>query len=200
MATLKRDAGHGAAVTDEIVLAMTGASGARYFTRAFETLEQQGFRIHLLMTETAEKILRYETGLDPKDFKRRAFAAPAMDDYFSATASGSHKFRGMLILPSSMNTVGCIANGVVNNLVVRTADVCLKERRPLVIGFREAPLNLIHLRNLTTLAEAGAVVFPAAPGFYGGEKSIQDLVDQVVGKALDQLSVEHRLYKPWKES
>ena len=185
-------------VNDEIVLAMTGASGARYFVRAFETLEQKGFKIHLLMTETGEKLVRYETGLDPKDFKRRAFAAPAMDDYFSATASGSHKFRGMLILPASMKCVACIAHGTAMDLVHRTADVCLKEKRPLVIGFREAPLNLIHLRNLTQLAEAGAIVFPAAPGFYGGEKSIDDLVNQVVGKALDQFGIEHGLYKPWK--
>ncbi|HVL49272.1 MAG TPA: UbiX family flavin prenyltransferase [Candidatus Thermoplasmatota archaeon] len=182
----------------EIVVAMSGASGAPYGIKVLETLAKTDFRVHLVTTPTAERILRYETGRDPADLRRLAHAVHAIDDFFAPIASGSHDFAGMIVAPCSMKTVGLIANGIADDLIARTGDVCLKERRPLALVVRETPLSTIHLRNMTTLSEAGATIVPAMPAFYTKPKSIDDMVAYVAGKALDALRVPHDLYPRWK--
>ena len=119
-------------------------------------------------------------------------------DYYTPPASGSYVHDGMVIVPCSMGTVGRIASGVSDDLITRAADVCLKENRRLVIVPRETPLNLIHLRNLTTLAEAGATILPAMPSFYHDPKTIEDLVDTVVSRILQNLGLPQTLTKPWQ--
>jgi flavin prenyltransferase len=184
----------------EVVLAMTGASGTPYGVRALEAMARQDhLRVHLILTPTAERLLRFESRLDVEKVKALAHEVHANDDFFAPVASGSHRFGGMLVCPASMKHVGLMAHGIGSDLVARTADVCLKERRPLVVVPRETPLSTIHLRNLLTLAEAGAHVVPAMPGFYVLPQSVDDLVNHVAGKALDALGVEHDLYPRWKE-
>jgi 4-hydroxy-3-polyprenylbenzoate decarboxylase len=118
-------------------------------------------------------------------------------DYFTPPASGSFRHDGMVIIPCSMGTLGRIANGISNDLTTRAADVCLKERRKLIVVARETPLNLIHLRNMVAVTEAGAIVLPAAPAFYHQPKTIEDLVDTVVARILQNLGVNHDLQPEW---
>ncbi len=118
-------------------------------------------------------------------------------DMFSPPASGSHDYEGLVVIPCSMGVVGRIASGVSNDLVTRAADVCLKERRKLILVVRETPLSLVHLRNLTVLAEAGATILPAAPAFYGKPEKIEDLVDFVVDRVLRALDLDLRLTRGW---
>lgn len=185
----------------EVVVAMTGASGTPYGVRALETLAKMpDLRIHLILTPTAERLLAFEAKADLAKVKSFAHEVHRNDDFFAPIASGSHRFLGMLVIPASMKHVGLIAAGIGLDLVSRTADVCLKERRPLVIVPRETPLSTIHLRNLTTLSEAGARIVPAMPGFYVHPETIDDMVDHVAGKALDALGVEHDLYPRWRET
>ncbi|HUR68894.1 MAG TPA: UbiX family flavin prenyltransferase [Candidatus Thermoplasmatota archaeon] len=187
-------------MTREVVLAMTGASGTPYGIRALETLAKMpDLRIHLILTPTAEKLLSFEAKADVEKVRSLAHEVHRNDDFFAPIASGSHRFVGMLVIPASMKHVGLMAAGIGLDLVSRSADVCLKERRPLVIVPRETPLSTIHLRNLLTLSEAGARIVPAMPGFYVHPKSIDDMVDHVAGKALDALGLEHDLYPRWKE-
>jgi flavin prenyltransferase len=184
----------------EVVLAMTGASGTPYGVRALETLSRlPDLRVHLILSDTAERLLKFESKTDPDAVKRLAHAVHRNDDFFAPIASGSHRFLGMVVIPASMKHVGLMAAGIGSDLIARTADVCLKEKRPLVLVPRETPLSLIHLRNLTTLAEAGAHIVPAMPGFYTHPETIDDMVDHVAGKALDALGVEHSLYPRWRE-
>lgn len=183
----------------EVVVAMTGASGVPYGVRALEALAKQpDLRVHLVMTPTAERLLKLEAHDDVARVKALAHKAHAIDDFFAPVASGSHLFLGMLVIPASMKHVGLMANGIGSDLVARVADVCLKEKRPLVVVPRETPLSLIHLRNLTTLAEAGAHIVPAMPGFYVQPQSVDDMVNHVAGKALDALGVAHDLYPRWR--
>ena len=184
----------------EVVLAMTGASGTPYGVRALETLAKMpDLRIHLLLTPTAERLLAFEAKADLAKVRSLAHEVHRNDDFFAPVASGSHRFLGMLVIPASMKHVGLMAAGIGMDLVSRTADVCLKERRPLVLVPRETPLSSIHLRNLLTLSDAGARIVPAMPGFYVHPETIDDMVDHVAGKALDALGVEHDLYPRWRE-
>ena len=184
----------------EVVVAMTGASGAPYGIRALEALAKvPDLKVHLILTPTAERLIAFEANEDLAKVRSLAHEVHKNDDFFAPVASGSHRFLGMLICPASMKHVGLIAGGIGLDLVSRTADVCLKERRPLVIVPRETPLSSIHLRNLLTVSEAGAHVVPAMPGFYVHPKSIDDMVDHVAGKALDALGIEHALYPRWRE-
>ncbi|MEA3201218.1 MAG: flavin prenyltransferase [Thermoplasmata archaeon] len=184
----------------EVVLAMTGASGTPYGVRCLEELARhEHLRTHLILTPTAEKLLAFESRVEVEKVRSLADEVHRVDDFFAPVASGSHRFLGMLVCPASMKHVGLMAHGIGSDLVARTADVCLKERRPLVIVPRETPLSLIHLRNLTTLAEAGAHIVPAMPGFYTLPQTVDDIINHVAGKALDALGVEHHLYPRWKE-
>jgi 4-hydroxy-3-polyprenylbenzoate decarboxylase len=187
-------------MTREVVLAMTGASGTPYGIRALEAMAKMpDLRVHLVVTPTAERLIAFEAKANVEKVKSLAYAVHANDDFFAPIASGSHRFLGMLVCPASMKHVGLMAAGIGMDLVSRTADVCLKERRPLVLVPRETPLSSIHLRNLLTLSDAGAHIVPAMPGFYVHPKTLDDMIDHVAGKALDALGLEHTLYPRWRE-
>lgn len=190
---------------------ITGASGSAYGMRLVEQLLSRGHGVTLIMTEAGRQVTAYELGFDlPKSGAREAVLAflelPADarlrvvsdSDLFDAVASGTRKVDAMVVCPATMGFIGSVAAGLASDLAERAADVQLKERRPLVFVPRETPLNLIHLRNMTTLTEAGAVIVPAMPAFYSRPKSIDELVDFVVGKVLDILGVEHDLLKRWE--
>jgi 4-hydroxy-3-polyprenylbenzoate decarboxylase len=190
---------------------ITGASGSAYGFRLTEWLLRAGHGVTLLMTPTGRKVAAHETGftlpepgareavlrfLELDDTARLRVVSP--DDIFDAIASGTRKVDAMVVVPASMGFVGSVASGLASDLAERAADVQLKERRPLVLVPRETPLNLIHLRNLTSLAEAGAVILPAMPAFYQRPTTLDDMVDFVVGKVLDVLALEHELLKRWE--
>ncbi len=182
-----------------IMVAITGASGAVYARRLLEVLPEAYDKVYLTRSDNAAKIISQELRTDqivPACYQERIEELDP-SDMFAPPASGSHEYEGLVIIPCSMGVVGRIASGISNDLVTRAADVCLKEHRKLVLVFREAPLSLIHLRGLTALAEAGAVVLPAAPAFYHGLETVEALVDFVVDRVLRVLGVEIRLMKGW---
>lgn len=194
------------------VVVITGASGSAYGMRAVEQLLVSGHTVSLVATPTGAEVMAYEMGFKlpetaAKETVLRFLELPPDaplrvvhdDDLFDAVASGSSPVDGVIVIPASMGFVGSVAGGLASDLAERAADVALKERRPLVIVPRETPLNLIHLRNLTALAEAGAIVVPAMPAFYQRPETLDDLVNFVVGKALDVLGVAHELYPRWRE-
>jgi flavin prenyltransferase len=199
------------AVPASIALAFTGASGMPYGLRLLDQVVAAGCRVHLLYSPAAQVVAKQECGLtlptQPREavrfFAERSgardgqIAAYARDDWMAPIASGSNPAAAMAICPCSMGTLAAIAHGLADNLIERAADVMLKERRPLVLVPRETPLSLIHLDNMRALAQAGAVILPPAPGFYTHPRSIEDLVDFVVARILDQLHVPHHLLPRW---
>ena len=192
-----------------ILVAITGASGSAYGLRLTGELLRSSCRVSLLLSEPGRQVLNHETGLawraalgERQDQVRAHFASRQViclddADLFAAVASGSSAPDAMVICPCSMGTAGRVAAGLSESLLERAADVMLKERRPLLVVPRETPLSVIHLDNLLRLARAGAVIIPAMPAFYHGPQTIDDLVAFVVGKVLDQLGVEHHLFKRW---
>ncbi|MGF7185093.1 4-hydroxy-3-polyprenylbenzoate decarboxylase [Desulfitispora alkaliphila] len=181
----------------KIIIGITGASGAIYGLGALKCLKQLGVEVHAIITSTGEKVIEYECGVKKSELEKYAMVH-AINDLFSSLASGSHKADGMIIIPCSMKTLGSIANGTGDNLLARTADVMLKERRKLIIVPREAPYNLIHMRNLVTISEAGGHVLPASPGFYHLPEKTSDLISFILGKAFDLLELEHELFPRWE--
>ena len=191
------------------VVAITGASGSRYGLRLAEELLKARWRVSLLLTDAGCQVLNHETGLGWSDdaglrrqqletyFASRAISGVALDDFGCGMASGTSAPLAMVVAPCSMGTAGRIAAGLSGNLLERTADVMLKERRRLILVPRETPLNSIHLENLLRLSQAGALILPAMPGFYQQPTSVAELIDFVVGKILDQLDVPHRLFPRW---
>ncbi len=187
------------------VLAITGASGAPYAVRLLEVLARQQVPLHLIVSEHGWRLLAAESGIESdaelKDATGGDWSSIRVcddKDRGGVPASGSAPSAGMVICPCSMGTVAAIANGTSRSLIERAADVALKERRTLILVPRETPLSLVHLRNLTAATEAGAIVIPAAPGFYHRPKTVQDLVDFVVQRILDQMGVEGNLVPRWK--
>ena len=197
--------------TRHMLVAITGASGSVYGLRLVSELLQSGVRVSLILSPAGRQVLHHETGLDwsadikvqrrqvQEHFASIAVDCLAIDDFWAGAASGSAAVDAMIVIPCSMGTAGRIAAGLSGNLLERAADVVLKERRPLLLVPRETPFNSIHLENLLRLTRAGAVVLPAMPGFYHGPQSVDDLVNFVVGKVLDQLHIEHDLFKRWGE-
>jgi 4-hydroxy-3-polyprenylbenzoate decarboxylase len=196
---------------DDLVLAMTGASGAAYGVRLLEVLLGAGRVVHLVLSPAATQVLEQEMGrrvrLDAfrlADLLGGDAAASQVcyhdyRDFRSGIASGSFLTAGMAICPCSMGTAAAVAHGLSQNLIHRAADVHLKERRKLILVPRETPLGVVQLRNLTACAEAGAVVLPAMPAFYTHPRSLDDAIDFVVGRVCDQLGVAHRLLRRWGE-
>jgi 4-hydroxy-3-polyprenylbenzoate decarboxylase len=180
-----------------IIVGLSGASGAIYGIRALEALKEARMETHLVVTPTAAQTIALETGRTVRDIELLASKTYRIDDMTSRIASGSFRSDGMVVIPCSMKTLGGISSGYANNLLLRAADVTMKERRPLILVVRETPLSVIHLENMLSAARAGAVVLPAMPAFYGMPKTIDDLVDHVVGKVFDALRLEHRLYRRW---
>lgn len=189
-----------------IVLAITGASGAPYAVRLLQQLVQYRMPTWLIVSGHGFRLLKTETDIADLGALRQHVGAQAFDscvtvfddgDRGAAPASGSARTAGMVICPCSMGTISAIAHGTSRSLVERSADVALKERRKLLLIPRETPLSLIHLENLTQVTRAGAIVIPAAPGFYNTPKSIADLVDFMVARILDHLDVPHALGTRW---
>lgn len=183
-----------------LIVGISGASGVVYGVRLLEALRGAGVETHLVMSKPAEMALAYETDLKPRDVRKLASAAYAVGDVGAAISSGSFQTMGMIILPCSIKTMSEIATGVTGTLLSRAADVCLKERRRLVIAIRETPLHAGHLRNLTALSELGAIVAPLVPAFYTRPKTIDDIVNHSVGRLLDLFGIETDLVKRWRNS
>jgi len=189
-----------------IILAMTGASGAPYGIRLLQELARAGRPVSLIVSDHGMRLLRTESDVSSVEELRTAVGADAWDrcvttfddtDRGAGPASGSARSAGMVVCPCSMGTLASIAAGTSRSLVERAADVTLKERRRLVLVPRETPLGAIHLENMLRLTRAGAVVLPAAPGFYHRPTSIDQLVDFIVARILDQLGVEQSLVPRW---
>jgi len=181
-----------------LIVAITGASGVIYGKRLLEVLREKRVETHLIVSKAAEKVVEHELETTKKDLERLAHHVYSVDDLNAPLMSGSFQTDGMIIIPCSMKTLAGIAHGYSDNLILRAADVTLKERRKLIVVPRETPLSVVHLRNMLSVAELGVAVIPAMPAYYHKPKKIDDLVDFVVGKVLDCLGVEHRLFKRWQ--
>ena len=198
----------------EIVVAVTGASGALYAGRLLRTLLIGGHGVHLVLSKYGRYLLREELGFRPDqetltEFLIRLYGEEvtagtlreySVADQSSAIASGSFDTDGMVIVPCSIKTLSGIAHGHAENLIERAADVVLKERRRLIMVVRETPLNLIHLRNMTAVTEAGAVVLPAMPAFYQQPQTFDDLGDFIAGRICSLLGIQHALFPRWTGS
>ena len=184
------------------VLCITGASGVIYGVRTLEVLHPE-FDLDVVISSTAKVVLKEELGLVQEDLEKRFPRARFWNekDFTAPIASGStlKLYEAVFVIPCSTGTLGCVAGGVNINLIHRVCEVALKERVKLVMVVREAPYSLIHLENMVKLTKAGAVIVPASPAFYHGPKTVDDLINFVVGKVLDQVGVDHRLFKRWKE-
>ncbi len=182
-----------------IVVGISGASGSVYGYMTLQALRAiGGIETHLVITPSARQTIALETDMDHEDFEALADVVYRDDDLAAAISSGSFLTDGMIVIPCSMKSAGAIAASFNNNLLVRAADVTLKERRTLVLVVRETPLHVGHLRILTQLAEIGAVILPPIPAMYANPQSIDDIVAHTVGKALDQLGIEHDLFRRWR--
>ena len=180
----------------KIIVGISGSSGAVLGVRVLEALRKAGVETHLVMTDLGRKVLEDETEYTSKDVEKLASKVYKIDDFFAPIASGSFKTDGMIVAPCAMKTLAGIASGYTDNLLLRAADVMLKERRKLVLLAREMPLNYIHIRNMKTVTKAGAVVIPPMLTFYSKPKTIEDMIMHVVGKALDQFDIDVK-YKRW---
>ena len=181
-----------------LVVAVTGATGTLYGVRLLQLLRGTDVETHLVVSRWGARTLIHETPFSLADVQKLATRAYPAADQGAAISSGSFLTLGMAIVPCSMRTLAAVAHGLADNLVHRAADVVLKERRRLILVPRETPLSLVHLRNLTLATEAGAVVLPAAPGFYHKPQQVRDLVDFVVQRLLDHLGLEINIVKRWE--
>jgi 4-hydroxy-3-polyprenylbenzoate decarboxylase len=195
-------------MSSELAVAITGASGAVYGLGLIRALAAAGHRVHVIVSAGGARVLRHECdlSLNPKAPEPHLIAPELADrlvphsieNYGACIASGSYPLAGLAVCPCSMGTLARIAAGTAENLVTRAADVCLKEKRPLVVVPREAPLSAIHLENMLRLVRAGASVLPAAPGLYQQPRTVDDLVRFVVARAMEQLGLQQELTEPWR--
>jgi len=184
----------------KIVVAMTGASGAIYTQRLLDNLDPKAHEIHFISTKHAREVGQLEL---PKGELKIAPTVIQYDEsgsMFVPFVSGSAKLDAMVVIPASMGTIGRVANGVSDTTIARAADVFLKERRKLIFVPRESPFNLIHLRNMATLVEAGATIIPANPSFYNKPKTVTEVVDSIIARVLDHLGIEHKLVRRWQSA
>jgi 4-hydroxy-3-polyprenylbenzoate decarboxylase len=182
-----------------LIIGISGASGVIYGVRALELLKGSGIETHLVMSRAAELTLAYETTLKLSHVQALADIVHPIGDIGAPISSGSFETMGMLIAPCSVRSMSEIATGVTSTLLTRAADVVLKERRRLVLLLRETPLHLGHLRTMAAVTEMGAIVAPPIPGFYFGPQSLDDIIDQSVGRALDLFGIETGIVKRWGE-
>lgn len=180
-----------------LVVAITGASGVIYGIRTLQALKKLGVESHLLMSEWGQRNVKIETDYTVEYVRSLALKAYEDENLAAPVSSGSFRTDGMAVVPCSMKTLASIANGFDDSLVSRAAGVCIKEHRKLVVVPRETPLSKIHLDNMSKLAEAGATILPAMPGFYHRPSTLDELVSHVVGKVLDQFGIEHDLFRRW---
>ncbi|GAA5263468.1 UbiX family flavin prenyltransferase [Methanocalculus sp. MC3] len=176
----------------ELVVGVTGASGMIYAERLLMELEKQ-CRVHLVVSGTAETI----AALEGISFSNVRVIREENSDLAAAIASGSFRFDGMVVVPCSMKSLAGIAHGISDTLIGRAADVCLKERRPLILVPRETPYSRVHLQNMLAAHDAGAVILPASPPFYQKPETIEDLADMIVSRILDHLGIEHSIGSRW---
>ena len=185
--------------TRRIIVGITGASGAIYGIELLKVLRTAGVESHLIITDAAARTIPLETDYTIPDVQALATGSYEEGDISAPVASGSFLTHGMVVAPCSMKSLSAIANSYAENLLVRAADVCLKEGRKLILLVRETPLHRGHLRLMSMAAELGAIILPPIPAFYHRPQSIQEIVHQTVGKTLDQLGIEHELYRRWGE-
>ncbi len=194
-----------------IAVAITGASGSVYGMRLLECLLQKGHRVYLMLSSAGEVVLPLETGIQlPAELREAQHMLQELlhaqegqlrlfgqDEWSAPVASGSNPPDAMVVAPCTVGTLSAIANGASNSLIERAADVMLKEQRKLILMIRETPLSAIHLENMLKLARLGVVTMPASPGFYNRPQRVEDLVDYMVARVLDQLGIEHDLMGRW---
>ena len=180
-----------------LVVAITGASGVIYGIRTLEVLNRLKIDTHLIITEWGGKNIKIETDKTADYVKSLATRYYQDDNMAAPVSSGSFKVDGMIVIPCSTKTLASIANALDDSLVSRAAGVCIKEQRKLVLVPRETPLSKIHLKNMAKLASINAVILPAMPGFYHRPKTMDDLINHLVGKVLDQFNINHSLFKRW---
>jgi flavin prenyltransferase len=182
----------------KMIVAISGATGAIYGIRTLQALKEYGVETHLILSKWAEATIKIETSYTVDEVKSMASHIHSSNDLGASISSGSFRVNGMIIAPCSMKTLASIACGITDNLVARSADVILKERRKLVIVPRETPLNDIHLENMLKLSRMGAVMLPPMPAFYNHPQTIDDIINQTVARTLDQFESDNDLTKRWK--
>ncbi len=185
----------------KLIVGVSGASGSLYAYAALRALRAAGdIEVHLVLSQQARQTIELETDWHATDFEQLADVVHRDADLAASISSGSFITDGMLIIPCSMKTASAVAHSLNGNLLVRAADVCLKERRKLVMVVRETPLHLGHLRTLTQLAEIGAILLPPIPGMYARPRTVDDIINHTVGKALDQFGISNALFARWTGS
>lgn len=182
-----------------LIIGMTGASGSIYGIRLLECLQsRKDIETHLVISKTAETVILYETDYQEiEQVTRLADRWYRDDDLTAPISSGSFFTDGMVVIPCSAKTLSAVANSYGENLIARASDVCLKERRTLVLAFRETPLTLSHIENMKKVTRMGGIILPPIPGFYSKPQTIDDLINHTVGKVLDLFKIEHSLFKRW---
>lgn len=182
----------------KIVVGISGATGSIYGIRTLEALKKLGIESHLVLTDSAKRNIDLETDYTVRQVEALADVVHDNKDIGASIASGSFKISGMIVAPCSIKTLSALAHSYNESLLARAADVCLKERRKLVVIARETPLHVGHLKLLTSVAEMGGIILPPMPAFYHLPKTIDDIIYQTVGKALDQFDIEHNLFRRWE--
>jgi len=180
-----------------LIVGISGASGVIYGIEMLKALKRLGQPAHLILTRTAAQNIRLETDYTPEEVLSLASKVYGEDDMAAAVSSGSFRTQGMVVIPCSIKTLSGVANSFGYNLMIRCADVTLKERRPLILMVRETPLHRGHLELMTRAADMGAIILPPVPAFYHRPESISDLIRQGIEKALDLLGIDHDLYPRW---
>jgi 4-hydroxy-3-polyprenylbenzoate decarboxylase len=184
-----------------IIVGVSGASGSIYALQTLRALRAVGgFEVHLVLSPQAVQTVELETDVQRAELESLGDVLHDSTNLAASISSGSFKTAGMIVVPCSMRSASAIAYSLNDNLLVRAADVCLKERRTLVLVVRETPLHVNHLRNLTRAAEAGAIILPPVPGTYARPKTLEDVVNHTVGKVLDQFGIDNDLFKRWDGS
>lgn len=181
-----------------LIVGISGASGVILGVRTLEVLAGTDIEVHLVVSKAAELTLACETDIKRDKLRALAHTSYSISDIAAAISSGSFRTMGMLVIPCSIRSMSEIASGVTSNLLTRAADVVLKERRRLVLVVRETPLHALHLRSMTALAEAGAIIAPPMPGFYARPQSVDDIVNHTVGRVLDLFDIEAGIVKRWR--
>jgi 4-hydroxy-3-polyprenylbenzoate decarboxylase len=187
-------------MSKRIVIGISGASGVTYGVRMIEVLRQTDFETHLIISNAGRLNIEIETSYKPAEVEAMADVVYDHKDMAASLASGSFLTEGMVVVPCTIKSLSSIANSYNENLLVRTADVTLKEKRKLVLVVRETPLHVGHLRLMTLAAEMGAHILPPVPSFYHQPETIEDIIDQTIGKVFDYMGIEHNLFKRWGEN
>jgi 4-hydroxy-3-polyprenylbenzoate decarboxylase len=181
-----------------VIVAITGASGSVYGARLLAHLRAAGgIETHVVVSSAGALSAHHELGLKRGQIEGLADVVHSVNDVGASIASGSFACDGMVVAPCSAKTLAAVATGYADNLVARAADVCLKERRPLILMVRETPLHLVHLRNMEAVTQMGGIIFPPLPAFYQRPATIEEMVDHTLGRVLDLLHIEHDLAPPW---